>query len=213
MNKIFALLLLITLLVLNTGTVNAQYLAPQKAQPISKLEVKKFVKTPQLTKGAAQEYKESAEAQNQRFSPSSEVEFKIEVKNTGQTELNNIQVRDPLPQYLVFISGPGNFDQKTNTLNITVDKLRPGESVVREFKAKFKGNADLPAGVTCHSNVAEARVNELFSQGRAVFCVENRVLGVTSELPKTGPAENAIAFVSFGFLLTSLFIFRRLGTL
>lgn len=212
MNKLYTLILLITLVLVNVGTVHAQYLAPQKAQPVSKLEVKKYVKTPAITKGGAQEYKESAEAANQRFSPGSEVEFKVEVKNTGQTELNNIQVRDPLPQYLEFVSGPGNFDQKTKTLNFTIDKLRAGESVTREFKAKLKGNADLPAGVTCHTNVAEGRVNELFSQGRAVFCVENKVLGAATELPKTGPAENALVLMSFTLLSASMYMFKRLRT-
>lgn len=210
MNKLFALLLLLSLLFVNVSPVNAQYLAPQRVQPSSNLEVKKFVKTPLNVKGATQEYKERADAENQRFSPGSEVEFKIEVKNTGQTELNNIQVRDPLPQYLEFTSGPGNYDPKTHTLNLTIDKLRVGEVVGREFKTKLKGNADLPPGMTCHTNVAEGRVNELFSQGQAMFCVENRVLGATAELPKTGPAENALLLLSFSFLVGSLYTFRQL---
>ncbi len=177
------LYLIISLAVLCMPTLaHAQYVSSQ-AQPNSQLAVNKSVKNAQAN-----------------YLPGQNLTFNIEVRNTGQTTLNNIQVKDTLPDAIDWVSGPGNFDRNSRTLNVTVDQLGAGQSRNIEFTAKIKDNQTMN---TCITNVAQARVNELFAQGTAVFCIQTQVLGTTSVLPKTGPMD--ATFVAIGSL-TSLFM-------
>lgn len=186
--------------------VSAQYIAPQLKQPSSQINLNKQVKNPQNG-----QFVENLNFNDYRFLPEQEVIFKLEVRNSGQVDLNNIQIKDKVPDFVDFISGPGNFDNNTKTLNFTIDRLKPGESKAYELTAKIKKEAELPANMgTCLTNFAEARMNELVSQDTAVFCVETRVLGVTRELPKTGMASSvAVVLASSSLLVTSLYLLRR----
>lgn len=121
------------------------------------------------------------------FLPDQEVVFKVQVKNTGNKDLNNVEVNDRLPNEVTFVSGPGDFNKDNNTLTFKIDKLSVNESKAYEIKAKIKDADSLPSNVFCTSNLAEVRAENMVSQDTTSFCAEKKVLGVVKELPKTGP--------------------------
>lgn len=204
--KIFVLCW-ISLLAIMPKNTYAQYIAPAEAKPVSQISINKLVKNPQTGL-----FVENLNFNDPRFLPEQEASFRLEVRNSGQTELANIQIKDKLPDFVEFVSGPGIFDPSSQMLNFTIDKLRGGESKAYELKVRVKKADSLPANTaTCITNFAEGRVNELVSQDTAVFCIETRVLGVTRELPVTGVSNSIPLFLSSIFLLaTSFFILRKI---
>jgi uncharacterized repeat protein (TIGR01451 family)/LPXTG-motif cell wall-anchored protein len=200
------ILALMMVALISAPTTFAQYVAPPPQQLSKQLNLNKQVKHPENG-----QYVENLQFGDVRFLPEQEISFKIEVKNNGQTELTNIQVKDTLPNFLDFVSGPGNYDASSRTLNFTVDKLRQGESKSYEVKAKVKNAEELQANMaTCITNFAEARVDELVSQDTAALCIESRVLGITRELPKTG-SEGPILMLMLSFVTFagSVFLYRQ----
>lgn len=192
---------------LNMKIVNAQYIPFRQAQPTSQLFVNKFVKNP-----ATGQFVDNLDSGVFRFLARQEIIFRIDVKNTGEVEFTNISVRDKLPDFLDFLSGPGNFDRNSQTLNFTVDRLSPNETKTYEIKAKIKDAAQLPQNImiTCLTNFVEGRANQLFSQDTAVFCIENKVLGVAQELPRTGIRDaGLILFFSTLLLGASAYLYRK----
>lgn len=193
---------LIVLFILQTDSVYAQYLPSKGVPTVSNIVLNKQVKNP-----SNGQFVENLNANDYKFLAGQEISFKLEIRNTGQTDLNNVQVKDRLPDQLNFVSGPGKFDQSSRTLNFTIDKLSPGESKTFEIKAKVNDPLTM---TTCLTNYAEVRVNELFAQDNAVFCIESKILGTTTtELPKTGPTENMLMLLgSTGFLILGIYLFR-----
>lgn len=185
----------------------AQYIAPAEVKPVGQISINKLVKN--LQTGL---FVENLSFSDPRFLPEQEVSFRLEVRNSGQIELTNVQIKDKLPDFVEFVAGPGSFDPSSQTLNFTIDRLRGGETKAYELKVRVKKAESLPVNIaTCITNFAESRVNELVSQDTAVFCIETRVLGVTRELPVTGVSNSIPLFLSSIFLLaTSFFILRKI---
>lgn len=140
------------------------------------------------------EFVDTLSAADVTFPPSQEVNFKIEVKNTGAATLNSIQVQDKLPAELNFISlsVTGNFDSNSRTVNWTIDTLNPGESRFFQIKGQVKPQNELPQTDTlCVSNFAQAKKDVAVASDSAVLCIQTQALKVApvTELPKTGPKE------------------------
>lgn len=114
------------------------------------------------------------------FSSNEEITFKFTVKNVGDETLFNIKVTDDLPSYLFWIDGfEGEY---------SIDKLNPGDSDERTFKARVVAESQLPADKSLVCTVNTAEVNEdggEHDRDTAQFCIGKKVLGV-STLPKTG---------------------------
>lgn len=198
--------LLFTYLFISHQVALAEYVLAPTEKPSKQILVNKQVKNPKTG-----QFVENLNTSDPSYLPTQEVIFKIEVKNIGQTELTNIQIKDKLPDFVNFISGPGSFDMNSKTVNLTVDKLNPQESKTFELKIKVKPQKELPANrLTCLTNFAEARVDQLFSQDTAAFCIETQVLAPIQELPKTGPKETTLLLISSSiFLALSMALFLK----
>lgn len=202
----YVLLLLITTLLFMPTLASADYFVPQGApQPVAQLVLNKQVKNPQ--NGL---FVENLTVTDAHFLPGQEITFRVELRNTGGNELKGINVKDKLPDFVDFVSGPGSFDSNTKTLNSVIDVLGPGESKTFEIKAKIRPEADLPKNqLTCVTNLAQASVGQIFTQDTAVFCIEAQVLGITRELPVTGPDNIGLtALISTLSLAVSIFLFK-----
>ena len=151
----------------------------------SNLEVNKFVKNPQTG-----ELVSSLSANGPNFLAGQEVSFRIEVKNTGSSSLSNVKVTDKLPDLVDFVSGPGSFDKGNHTLTWFIDNLNGGESKVFDVKSKVKSSKDLPdLGIDCITNFAQATKDSLVGQDSSAFCIQTKILGTVTELPKTGQSK------------------------
>lgn len=164
---------------------------PQPQPPARQILVNKLVFNP-----AIKQFVDNLGLDQHMFLPEQEVTFRIEVKNTSNVDLTNIKVKDKLPQQLNFVTGPGTFDDNTNTLSFTIDKLSPGETKKFDFKAKVVSEKGLNVNVSCITNLAEARVDELMDQDSASICLQKKVLGVTKELPKTGVDKFTLTLIA-----------------
>lgn len=124
------------------------------------------------------------------------VEFRIEVENTGSITLEDLDVRDYLPDGLELVSSASSW---------VITSLDPGEKVIFFVEAAV---AQSVAGVNeqvCLVNVAEA----LGETDSAVVCVSGpkpKVPITATELPESGPASDlAVSYsvlgLGFGILL------------
>lgn len=124
------------------------------------------------------------------FAPDNEINFRIEVKNTGTADLSNISVKDQLPSSLNYISSTpsGSFDANNNTLNWTIDNLGRDQSRFFQIKAQVKPQRDLNFDMSCVTNFVEAKVDDQHAQANAAFCIQTQVTPapVVTEMPRTG---------------------------
>ena len=84
-----------------------------------------------VLKPGTKEYVDNLSVPDPKYHSSDTVVFQIVVQNTGSETLTDLQVYDTLPSYVVFVSGPGNFDKNTNKLTFTIPTLNSGESQSR----------------------------------------------------------------------------------
>lgn len=116
------------------------------------------------------------------------VTFQISVKNTGDARFDRITVTDSLPGELSLSSGSLNYD---------IFNLDPGQTDTRQFSAKVVSDAVQ----TCPTNTATAKDanSDESDTDSSKFCLENKVLGVTS-LPPTGPSNWQVLLI-FGLTI------------
>ena len=174
------------------------------------LTLNKEVQNPQ-----SGEFVNSLGINDPKFSPGQTATFRLTVTNNGNDRLNNITIKDTLPQFLTFVSGTGSFDSGSKVLTITVDGLNGGESKSFTFQAKAADANTLPAdqGITCVVNQATATAdNNLSAQDNAQMCIQKQVLSTTkggllvfpapnvTSTPPTGPEAWVLATLvsSFG---------------
>lgn len=126
-----------------------------------------------------------------KFAPASSATFNITVTNTGSSTINKVTLKDTLPQFVSFTSGPGSFDSNTKVLTFDVSDLKAGESRTFTVVAKVTDAGQLPAdqGITCVVNQALATAeNGQQSSDNSQFCIQKPVLGETKGGLKVFPA-------------------------
>lgn len=137
-----------------------------------------------------------------KYSPDGTVSFKIVVKNTGSETLSKVTVKDTLPQYVSFVSGPGNYDSKNNVLNFELSDLKANES--REYtivgKIASVGNLPKDQGITCVVNQAQATANDQSATDNSQFCVQKQVLGSTPTTQTTTSTSTSVPTTTKGGL-------------
>lgn len=124
-----------------------------------------------------------------KYAPNQNVTFQVTLKNTGSKKIPTITVADVFPKYLSFVSGPGNFNSKSNTLVFSVSGLNPGQNTTYTIVGKIADTNNLPndSGLICQVNQAigtdsSGNVNKASSQ----FCLQKQVLGTQEEAQTKG---------------------------
>lgn len=187
---------------ISAGNVFADYLvSTPQANP---LIITKEVAKPEK-KEIVRQFVKNLTVSDEHFFPEDQINFRLVVKNTGQSELRNITVRDKLPDVLEFIAGPSQPPlNNSQTITFNIERLAPNESRDFSLQTRVKQSQFLPTTtVTCITNAAEAKVENFLSQDTSSLCIENKVLGISKELPETGPKETALilAFSLFSFAI------------
>jgi uncharacterized repeat protein (TIGR01451 family) len=169
------------------------------------LRLDKVVKNP-----STGNYTDNLYASDPNFSADQEIWFRLTVKNTGSDDLNDIEVKDKFPSYVLFVSGPGNWDDANKTLSWKIDHLSPNESKDYEIKGKIVSEGSLPSdsGTYCVTNFGEAKKDSKSASDTSYFCIGKKVLGMTT-MPKTG--ANLIWLLTLPILLFSVLIFERIS--
>lgn len=124
-----------------------------------------------------------------KYNPGFIVNFKLEVTNTGNATINNVDVKDIFPQYIDFSSGPGSFDKNTKTLTFLLKNLTPNETRIFIVAGRVVKSSQLSINqeVVCVVNQATAAAGSNGnSQDNAQLCIENKVKPTPIILTKGG---------------------------
>lgn len=140
--------------------------------------------------------------------PGNEALFRLTVKNTGDQTMNTVTVKDVLPPYLTFVSGPGSFDTANRTLTIMLENLTPGESRTVEVLARVVDAAQFAtnANTFCANNYAEARAMDRFDEDTAQVC-----FAAAENLPVAGFNDLFLLLPFAGVGLTGLALLKKRG--
>lgn len=163
------------------ATVGVSYAAGTNCQPIygggqtcvttGNILINKTVQNPHTN-----QFVDNLGINDAHFAPGQTVTFQITVTNTGAAAIANTTVKDIFPQFVSFVSGPGNFDGNTNTLTFTVSSLQANESRTFTLQGKVADANAMPAdqGLLCVINQSSANSdsNGGNSQDNAQFCIQ-----------------------------------------
>jgi len=203
----FLILLAIpTILFTTKKTVNAQYGCEYGQYggclPSQSILIDKMVGRSYINKGGivTYEYVDNMSAGDPRFTPGAIVMFQLRVKNTSNTTLTNVTVKDYVPSYLVPIEGPGAYDTSTRIITFNAGDFNPDQEKVYFIKMQILPQNQLPAdkGLFCEINKAVAYNDNVSDEDTAQFCIEKQVTGVVTT-PSAGP-DLAIAIVGINIL-------------
>jgi len=129
------------------------------------------------------------------FQTGEEVTFRLKITNTGDYKIDTVYVRDDLPDYVEYVSGPQaddihnvNYDSGNHRLTFELTDFETDETRDIDFKVRVIGENDLPNSA-CVVNWAEAEANGEKDSDTTQICVakEGEILGAV--YPETGPSQ------------------------
>jgi uncharacterized repeat protein (TIGR01451 family) len=150
--------------------------------------------------------------ENYEAKPGETVDYLINYKNTGDSQLDNVVIKDMLPNHIKYVKGSsvlGNShhpngiktDDGVTVKGLNVGSYKPGANAWIIFSAKVAGKDKLPCGKTNLNNVARVTVNDSYKEDNAHVIVK-RVCQPgekpPTELPKTGVDSGIIAIAGMG---------------
>lgn len=141
------------------------------------------------------------------FLPGSNVLFQLTIQNVSGQTFNPVVVKDVLPTYLTFVSGPGTYDESNRTLTFSLENLIAGETRNIQIMAKVLPTS---ASFVCMNNYAEARADIVgrFDSDTAQFCIKTTVLGATT-LPVAGYNDLVLLLPFAGLGLTGIALLKK----
>lgn len=204
--KTAAAIAVATVLATPTAVFADQYGGPT---PVTQISLNKMVRD--MGSG---NFVDNLGVNNTRFIAGTEVTYRLDVTNNGNTSFGFVDVTDTLPAFLDFVSGPGTYNASNRQLTYRIDNLTPGKTDSREVKVRVQAKEQLPSdgAVFCIVNAAKAQTNDgRTASDTAQICVE-QVLGakaptIVKQLPVTGSAGVIagglllLSAVNFGYVL------------
>ncbi len=136
------------------------------------LQINKTVQNPQTSI-----FVDNLGVNDPKYNPDQNITFQVIVTNTGQTTLGSVNVRDIFPQFINFVSGPGNFDANNKTLSFDLANLQPNESRTFTLTGKVvpANQITIDQGNVCVVNQAIATSGSLTSQDNAQLCIQKQI--------------------------------------
>lgn len=182
------------------STAFGQYGPYQPPTSSVSILVEKKVGNPVIDKGAMTiSYVDNLSQTDHRFQANEDIWFQVKVKNTANTKLNGITMKDFVPTYLSPIEGPGTYDNSNHVLTINAGDFEVNEEKVYTFKMRVVAANDLPDNTTCVTNKAQAYNNDVTDDDTAQLCVEKTFTtkgGVppSTKIPSTGPEQGILLY-------------------
>lgn len=142
------------------------------------------------------------------FQAEDKIFFEIKVTNSSDEDLENVEVKDTFPEYVVYVSGLGSWNASDKTLSWTIDSLKKGETKRHVVSAKIVSRDQLFEGVGTRCDIdsrpienrARAWKDEKWDEDTAKFCIEKKVL--EKKIPEAGPADTSL--ILFASILAGL---------
>lgn len=155
------------------------------------LTINKQVAKPITDKGDTQVFVENlGSVSTEAFTPGQDVLFRLVIKNTSGQTFNPVNVIDVLPTHLIFVAGPGRYDQPGKpggTLKFELENMIAGQTRTIEILTKVVDVNALPKGpsVFCEDNSANVSALNRRDIDKAQFCIATQAMGATT-LPVAG---------------------------
>lgn len=156
--------------------INVNAAGAEKCKPIygggencgiqDKLLIDKKVQIPGSSK-----FTDNLTQSNAKYKAGDKISFEITVTNKSKNALREVIVADKFPTSVSFTSGPGNFDNKTKTLNFKLSNLKVNE--IRKFI--IVGTVNDSVNSTCLVNYISAKSGSLKADDNSKFCLEKSV--------------------------------------
>jgi len=161
------------------GTIECQpiYGGGETCETSNKFVLDKKVLHPTQTKGNVEVYVDNLTVNDPKYAPGQTIKFQLSVTNTGSSKLDEVTFTDYLPNYLVFVSGPGTFDSNSNKLTYKIENLNSNETKQFIIAAKVKDANVLPntQSTVCVVNQASITSGRDESRDNSQFCIEKTV--------------------------------------
>lgn len=157
------------------ASVNCQaiYGGGQNCVSKGKIDIEKKIKDPKTGK-----FIDNLFINESKFRLGDQVVFELKVTNTGDATLSSVEVKDIIPQYTDFVSGPGNFDTNTKTLSYVLNDLKAKESRTNQIAVKV-----INEGNFCVVNQSLASSEGMSDQDNSQFCIEKVTIVTKGGLP------------------------------
>ena len=227
MRKIFFLLTFVLTILLFTNVADASvtctpiYGGGETCVSKGEIDIEKKINHPDASKGGTENFVDNLSITDARFHAGDQITFKLTVTNTGDSTLETVEVKDVLPSYVTFVSGPGNFDPNTKTLKYTLKNLKAKESRTNDLVVKVVAENDLPIqnGEVWAVNQSFVSADSMSDQDNATFCIEKKKVVTkgglpvkpappVTQAPPTGP-EMAALFALIPAGLSGLILRRK----
>ncbi len=197
MKKLFSWLLATTFLVAAAPLAARAYLYNQ-GQTTKQLIVDKQLK--QVNEGQWHDNLGSKVA----FNRGDLIDFRLIIRNSGDSDLESVVVNDILPNYLQPIFYPGQYDKQKKKIIWRVGTLKAGQEVIKRFRFRVDPKANLPSKPLLLLNKAEVKSGSLNDSDRAMFFVVNK------KLPRAGGNIILASLMLLGLLGLGI-IGRKIG--
>lgn len=144
------------------------------------------------------QYVDNIESSTKTFYENDVIEFQVNIKNTSDKTLSNIDVKDMLPKYLSLIFYPGTFDADQKIIDWKIDSLASNETKTYLIRAKINGSTGLNV-LTKQTNKAETCDADQCDNDTSSYFIGK------STVPATGASDVAlktglvITLVGLGF--------------
>lgn len=157
-------------------------------------------------------------ATDPKYRPEQIITFRVTVNNSGDEKIDQIRLKDVFPtvddkRVIDFMSGPGSYDENTNTLDFAADGVEPGTSRDFEIKGRIVHVALLPdKNVICPEpgNVVEARSGDQSDSDESRFCIEKEM--EVTQVPQAGPEAWLLTASTLGASLATGLTLRKLSS-
>jgi len=158
--------------------------------------------------------------------PGETVDFLLAYKNTGEAQHDNLIIRDVLPAGMTYVAGSTIYvngshpagakasDNVANGKGINIGSYAPGATAIVVFSAKVADNEGLPnCGENTLVNKGSGNVEDRSVENTASVVVTKTCktnppvtppVTPPAELPHTGVAEDFVAIIGVGSLVTTL---------
>lgn len=172
----------------------------------SELTINKQVRNP-----GNSTFVENLSSTDPTFSVGSDVLYRLIIKNTSGETFNPVNVKDVLPAFLTFVSGPGTYNSDTRTLTFELKEVYAGETRSVDVMARVVSTDSFNGkSFVCVNNYAEVKALNRFDSDTAQVCLSNNVLGVTT-LPVAGFNDYLLLLPFAGVGLAGFALLKKNG--
>jgi uncharacterized repeat protein (TIGR01451 family) len=153
---------------------------------------------------------ETAESSPVRSSPAETIEFIMRVKNTSSRTLNNVIIRDILPQAITLVPGSvkiggASAADAITAAGLSLGNLTAGQEVVVTFSGLVANASQLPTGRTTVINTATVTATGVPTlTAQLPIIIANG--GVVIPPVNTGPGETTVLALIISAIITLLYV-------